>query len=429
MSQAVQAAKGWDEWVEFMVKTHQYMDWDVRISKQFEFLRKFIERLPLGGKVLDVGAGQCEAKRFFEDYRYVSADAAVGDEEWDYSGLDVVGNVQRLPFRSESFDGAINIWVAEHLRDPIGMVGEVARVLKPGGHFMIFVPFVVHEHQLPHDYFRFTRFGTAAILEDSGFEEIEVVPDSSVGFAVAYEGVKNLNTIRNAAGLPAEWKGHVENCLQVVWKMAKNLSAQTDFPAAAPGLSYLAMARKPETWVGAARPSNSPAWKAPRSQSHGTRNGTGAAAPRLNVGCGNQKMPGWLGIDCVPTAAANIVRDITWGLPFADSSVAEIYCDNVLEHIGPNDDFIFVLNEFYRVLKPGGTATIIVPDGRSQAAWQDPTHQRAFVPRSALYWNQDLQWPKLYGITADFDVELQEYGDPRTEAFLKFVCKARPKQR
>ena len=75
---------------------------------------------------------------------------------------------------------------------------------------------------------------------------------------------------------------------------------------------------------------------------------------------------------------------------------------------------------FYRVLKPGGTATIIVPDGRSQAAWQDPTHQRAFVPRSALYWNQDLQWPKLYGITADFDVELQEYGDPRTEAFLKF---------
>jgi len=158
------------------------------------------------------------------------------------------------------------------------------------------------------------------------------------------------------------------------------------------------------------------------------RNGAGpAAAPRLNVGCGNQIMPGWLGIDSVRTEATDIVRDITRGLPFADSSVAEIYCDNVLEHIGPNDDFVFVLNEFYRVLKPGGTAAIIVPDGRSQAAWQDPTHQRAFVPRSALYWNQDLQWPKLYGITANFDVDVQEYGDRETEAFLKFVCKARPK--
>jgi len=53
MSQVVQSAKGWDEWVEFMVKTHQYMDWDVRISKQFEFLQKFLQLLPLGGKILD----------------------------------------------------------------------------------------------------------------------------------------------------------------------------------------------------------------------------------------------------------------------------------------------------------------------------------------------------------------------------------------
>ncbi len=274
MSETVQTTKGWDEWVEFMVKTHQYMDWDVRISKQFEFLQKFLQRLPPGGNVLDVGAGQCEAKRFFEDHRYVSADAAVGDGEWDYSNLDIVSNVLQLPFRSGSFDGAINIWVAEHVRDPIGMVGEVARILKPGGHFMIFLPFVVHEHQLPHDYFRYTRFGAAALLEDNGFEEIEVVPDSSVGFAVAYEGVKSLNTIRNAAGLPPEWKGHVESCLQVVWKMVKNLSAQTDFPTAAPGLSYLAMARKPKNWAGPARPSNSAAAKVSSPSSLGSRNGS-----------------------------------------------------------------------------------------------------------------------------------------------------------
>jgi hypothetical protein len=57
MSQAVETAQGWDEWVKFMVETHEYMDWDVRIRKQFEFLRKFLEQLPPGGNVLDVGAG------------------------------------------------------------------------------------------------------------------------------------------------------------------------------------------------------------------------------------------------------------------------------------------------------------------------------------------------------------------------------------
>lgn len=146
---------------------------------------------------------------------------------------------------------------------------------------------------------------------------------------------------------------------------------------------------------------------------------------RLNLGCGNQQKPGWIGIDKVKTLATDIVRDLTRGLPYADDSVDEILCDNVLEHIGPPEDFIFVMNEIYRVLKPGATATIIVPDARSQGAWQDPTHVRAFVPRSGLYWNQDLPWPKLYGITANFDVRTEEYGDRATEAFIRFICRKR----
>ena len=148
---------------------------------------------------------------------------------------------------------------------------------------------------------------------------------------------------------------------------------------------------------------------------------------KLNLGCGNTRKEGWVGIDCVKTDATDIVRDLARGLPFADSTADEILADNVFEHIGPPADFIFVLNECYRVLKPGGTLTVIVPDGRSQGAWQDPTHVRAFVPRSALYWNQDLQWPKLYGITANFDVVPEQYGDMGTEAYIKFTCVARPK--
>jgi predicted SAM-dependent methyltransferase len=416
--------KQWREWVDFMVRTHEYNPGDVRVVKQYEFLRKFLEKLPTGGRILDVGAGQCEMRRFCEGFEYIGVDRAIGDAGWDYSRLNALSDVHELPFRSGEFDGAINVWVAEHVRDPLGMTGEMARVLRPGGWLMMFVPFVVHEHQVPHDYYRFTRFGAAALLEDNGFEQVEVAPDSSVGFAVAYEGIKHLRAMQAATGLPPEWKQQVAQCLRVFELLVQNFSKQHDFPADATALSFLAMGRKaaearPGSRLQARRREHAKLPRAARNLAPLSR--------KLNVGCGHQKMAGWIGIDCTRTAATDIVRDITRGLPFDDSSIAEIYCDNVLEHIGPNEDFLFVLNEFYRVLKPGGLATIIVPDGRSQAAWQDPTHQRAFVPRSALYWNQDLPWPKLYGITANFDVEVQAYGDMQTEAFLKFVCRARPK--
>jgi SAM-dependent methyltransferase len=234
-----------------------------------------------------------------------------------------------------------------------------------------------------------------------------------VGFAVAYEGVKHLNSLRNAAGLPPDWKKQLDVAADLLTRLARHFAQERQFPAEAPALSYLAMGRKSQQDAAAPPSGATPVRRqAPR---------------RLNVGCGNQRKPGWIGIDKVQTPAVDIVRDLARGLPFEDSSVDEIYCDNVLEHIGPPEDFVFVLNEFYRVLKPGGLATIIVPDARSQGAWQDPTHVRAFVPRSALYWNQDLPWPKLYGITANFDVAVEEYGDRSTEAFLKFTCRARPR--
>jgi len=148
---------------------------------------------------------------------------------------------------------------------------------------------------------------------------------------------------------------------------------------------------------------------------------------KLNLGCGNKRKDGWVNIDCVKTEATDIVRDLVRGLPFADSTADEILCDNVFEHIGPTVDLLFVINECYRVLQPGGVLVVIVPDGRSQAAWQDPTHMRAFMPDSAIHWNQDLLCAALYGITANFDVTLDMCGDLREMAFLRYECTARPK--
>lgn len=43
------------------------------------------------------------------------------------------GDALHLPFKDNSFDGAFLCWILEHVQDPIGVLREAGRVLKPGG--------------------------------------------------------------------------------------------------------------------------------------------------------------------------------------------------------------------------------------------------------------------------------------------------------
>lgn len=57
------------------------------------------------------------------------------------AGMPVVRGVgEDLPFRDESFDIVVSVWVLEHLVEPLGAFLEVRRVLRPGGHFVFLTP-------------------------------------------------------------------------------------------------------------------------------------------------------------------------------------------------------------------------------------------------------------------------------------------------
>jgi len=51
-------------------------------------------------------------------------------------------------------------------------------------------------------------------------------------------------------------------------------------------------------------------------------------------------------------------------MPFADSSVARILAEHVVEHMDFRSDIPGVFSDWYRVLRPGGIARIVVPDAR-----------------------------------------------------------------
>jgi SAM-dependent methyltransferase len=134
----------------------------------------FARALPAGARVLDAGSGEGQYRHHFARQRYCGVDLGVGDASWDYSRLDAVADLTALPFRAASFDAAVHIVTIEHLREPGAALAQIAHSLAPGGVLLIAAPHEWEVHQAPHDYFRYTRYGLAYLLEKSGFEVREM---------------------------------------------------------------------------------------------------------------------------------------------------------------------------------------------------------------------------------------------------------------
>jgi len=130
----------------------------------------FARELPAGARVLDAGAGEAQHARYFARQRYCGVDLAVGDLAWDYSRIDAIADLAALPFRDGTFDAALHIVTIEHLREPGCALAELCRTLAPGAKLLIAAPHEWETHQAPHDYFRYTRYGLAYLLEKTGFE-------------------------------------------------------------------------------------------------------------------------------------------------------------------------------------------------------------------------------------------------------------------
>lgn len=173
----------------------------VRYSRLGDLGRWFINRFvqdvasTVEGRVLDAGAGECVYARFFERARYIGVDSGVGDAAWNYSNLDVMADLEELPFRSGSFDVVLSTQVLEHVEHPATTLAEAARLLRDGGRLFLTAPMSHPEHQQPHDFFRYTSYGLRKLLTDAGFAEIEIKPFGGLFVRWAYELPRAIGTI------------------------------------------------------------------------------------------------------------------------------------------------------------------------------------------------------------------------------------------
>lgn len=185
---------------------------------------------------------------------------------------------------------------------------------------------------------------------------------------------------------------------------------------------------------------------------------------RLNLGCADRAVEGFIGVDITPEPCVQQCVDLEAPWPWPDSSVEEVLAFDVAEHIGDCDHCSFervcakcngtqryldslyraavqkprkfeppilrhplgrihFMNELHRVLRPNGRATIEVPNAAKGVGFsQDPTHKTPWCLSTFKYFERGTfahgRLSRSYGITAAFRVlKLEEHEcsgeDPR----------------
>lgn len=136
--------------------------YSVRLLVDFQFntihrhMRRFLPAA--SGKVMDVGAGESPFLHLLDkkSAHYIGLDvdnaASFGYDNKSIEHFDGA----HIPYGDASVDNVICTEVLEHVEQPTQLIGEIHRVLRPGGSAVFTIPWSARFHYIPFDYHRFT---------------------------------------------------------------------------------------------------------------------------------------------------------------------------------------------------------------------------------------------------------------------------------
>ena len=137
---------------------------------------------------------------------------------------------------------------------------------------------------------------------------------------------------------------------------------------------------------------------------------------KLQLGAaGDSSEVGWVNVDLLGGAALSsskarqelALNIATQPLPLKDESCAFVYAAHVLEHLEFPEGVFFVLHEAWRVLKPGGTFRLAVPDAKK---WID-AYAKDSSGLSGFWKGARQQWPDFsWGEEPTLSIMLQYLG-------------------
>lgn len=153
---------------------------------------------------------------------------------------------------------------------------------------------------------------------------------------------------------------------------------------------------------------------------------------KLNLGCGNRKMEGFINIDSRESVKPDILWDLENRLPFdiKSDSVTGVYASHIFEHIR---NFIPLMEDIYRICKNNAKVHAIVPIYTSTHAFSDPTHVRYFGTYTFQYFSKgkfkEMNIDKFdYDFNCDFRIINQSINDGIMTIIMEVVkCQEKKK--
>lgn len=135
---------------------------------QYKFLKDFV----FDGKLLDFGGGD---KAKYKDFILCSEYESVNIDQ-NIEPTYVLNVGEEIPCENDVFDHVVTLNTLEHIYDPIYVLAEMTRVLRPGGSLVISCPFLYPIHGHPDDFFRPTKSWYLKTLSDLNYKEIKIIP-------------------------------------------------------------------------------------------------------------------------------------------------------------------------------------------------------------------------------------------------------------
>lgn len=162
------------------------------------------KQLPTGSRILDVGAGSCPYRHLFDHCEYRTQDVALLQSEQlrhgGYGQIDYVSDATAIPAPDGEFDAVLCTEMLEHHPEPIKVVNELARILKPGGTLLLTAPLGSGIHQEPyHFYGGYTPYWYERFLTEAGFEQITITANEGFYRFFSQESLRFLR-------LSAPWR-------------------------------------------------------------------------------------------------------------------------------------------------------------------------------------------------------------------------------
>ncbi|MEO8984133.1 MAG: class I SAM-dependent methyltransferase, partial [Rhodanobacter sp.] len=164
--------------------------------------RRWVKQVA-SGRVLDIGSADGHMRNLLERCEYVALDYPVTAQGLYGTRPDIFADAAALPFADACMDTVLLLEVLEHVRDARGVLGEISRVLKPGGVLLLSIPFLYPLHDAPHDYRRYTAPGLEDAIRRAGLDGEPATPRTR-----GFQAAALLVAIACAEGVLQAWRHH-----------------------------------------------------------------------------------------------------------------------------------------------------------------------------------------------------------------------------